>query len=757
MYFKKLELIGFKSFFDKTTLHFEPGITAVVGPNGCGKSNIVDSMRWVLGEQSAKSLRGSEMQDVIFNGSDSKEALGMAEVTLTFDNGKRFFDFDHPEVAITRRIFRSGESEYLINKIPVRLKDIMDLLLGTGIGAESYSIVAQGKIDLVLSSRPEDRRLVFDEASGITKYKSQKRETTRRLEETEQNLLRVNDIITEVRRQIGSLERQANKARKYKEVFEELKQKEINSSLLEKKQLLKQKNEILNQLKELESQSAQLQDLIKDEESKIANRRTELKAQEDSMMNLRNQILNLENQVVRNHERINFNKEKLIELTETKIYLQAQIEQAQNKLILDEEKLSHIKTEFAGLGKNIELKTQDLKEKEAQITNLAGSIKNSLEIITRSKKGILELVGKIAGTNNEISDSSARHQVFMARGKRLEIEKAKAHEERSITQEQLNNITQEVEGIKKIVGELNFKMSGIKEDLEKEGLSLVNVNSEIEKLEKEKLTLVSHKEFLEKIKTKYEDIGESMNALIFLDNLPSENISGLVIKIKNQLDLSDKEKESLGAHRFKLSGEAKPVELDTQRIDEKINRLEQGLAVLQNEKNVNQARTEELNKAVFSLQQSLRSNEMSLANKESSHSTILEQFNKIKEEEEIILMELLDVEKEISRLGDTLDALGSRLTQQNNEQAMAEGLILKEENNIFLNSKSREDLLVNITQTKTELAGLNKSLVSGESTLKILEDTYRQDKESLDNFAKQINNAEIKKEALELEIKEAQL
>ncbi|MDD5653965.1 MAG: AAA family ATPase, partial [Candidatus Omnitrophica bacterium] len=273
MYFKKLELVGFKSFADKTTLHFEPGITAVVGPNGCGKSNIFDSIRWVLGEQSIKQLRGSQSQDVIFNGSDSKEPLGMAEVTLAFDNTNRYFNVDNNEVAISRRIFRSGESEYLLNKQQVRLKDILDLLLGTGIGSESYSLVQQGKIDLVLSSQPEDRRLVFDEASGITKYKAQKKEATRKLEETEQNLLRLNDIILEVKRQIGSLERQANKARRYKEVFEELKTKEVSLALLQKNSITKLKDELIVELRGLELKESQILENIKEQEAKVSTRR----------------------------------------------------------------------------------------------------------------------------------------------------------------------------------------------------------------------------------------------------------------------------------------------------------------------------------------------------------------------------------------------------------------------------------------------------------------------------------------------------
>src|SRR5438093_7419115 len=230
MYLQSLELIGFKSFAPKTTLTFHEGVTAIVGPNGCGKSNVLDAMRWVLGEQSAKALRGGEMADVIFSGTDSRPALGMAEVSLTFAECEKELGVDYNEVRITRRVFRDGQSEYLLNKTACRLRDIHQLFMDTGIGRSAYSIMEQGKIDLILSSKPEDRRAIFEEAAGITKFKSQKKEALRKLEATDANLLRLSDIIKEVKRQIGSLQRQAGKARRYQALTADLKKFETHFS-----------------------------------------------------------------------------------------------------------------------------------------------------------------------------------------------------------------------------------------------------------------------------------------------------------------------------------------------------------------------------------------------------------------------------------------------------------------------------------------------------------------------------------------------
>ena len=228
MFLKKLELQGFKSFPDYTVIKFEKGLTAVVGPNGSGKSNITDAVRWVLGEQSVKSLRGGKMEDVIFGGTAARKPMNYSEVTITFDNSDKYLDYDFPEIQVTRRLYRSGESEYSINKVNCRLKDITTLFLDTGLGKDGYSIVGQGRVDDILSPKSEDRRRVIEEASGIVKYKVRKDEAERKLSNTEQNLLRIDDVLNELNERKGPLEEQAGKARDYHKAYEELKELEIS-------------------------------------------------------------------------------------------------------------------------------------------------------------------------------------------------------------------------------------------------------------------------------------------------------------------------------------------------------------------------------------------------------------------------------------------------------------------------------------------------------------------------------------------------
>ena len=253
MYLKKIEVQGFKSFANKLVFEFDNGITGIVGPNGSGKSNIADAVRWVLGEQSAKQLRGSKMEDVIFAGTENRKPVSFASVSLSIDNSDHKLDIDYDEVTVTRRVFRSGESEYMINGNACRLKDINELFYDTGVGKEGYSIIGQGQVDKILSGKPEERREIFDEAAGIVKYKRRKAAAQKSLDNESNNLIRINDILSELEKQVGPLAKQSEKAREYLGYKEKLKNYEVNLFLMESESLKKNLDDVTQRIEIVDS------------------------------------------------------------------------------------------------------------------------------------------------------------------------------------------------------------------------------------------------------------------------------------------------------------------------------------------------------------------------------------------------------------------------------------------------------------------------------------------------------------------------
>jgi len=415
MHLQSLELIGFKSFADKTVFNFHEGVTAIVGPNGCGKSNVLDAVRWVLGEQSAKALRGGEMADVIFNGTDTRKPVGIAEVSLTFSDCAEELDIDWHDVRVTRRVYRDGQSEYLLNKTPCRLRDIHSLFADTGVGRSAYSMMEQGKIDLILSSRPEDRRAIFEEAAGITKYKSQKREALRKLEATEANLLRLGDIIKEVKRQIGSLQRQAGKARRYQALMADLQILDTHHS---RRQLdafeaeLAQSQQEIARLEKLQSETG---GEIEKRENDVAERRAQLEELDRQINEARSEAQRLENQISAHRNRIEFNRERTQELS-------LLIERYQNDIETAETKRARQETEIQQTDALLEEIESLLASRQKDLTKLTERTAKLREERIQRERELQELEltiskaeNRVATLEEEISGTTARRVATQAR------------------------------------------------------------------------------------------------------------------------------------------------------------------------------------------------------------------------------------------------------------------------------------------------------------------------------------------------------
>ena len=396
MNFEKIELYGFKSFADKAEIKFGNGITGIVGPNGCGKSNVADAIRWVLGEQSAKSLRGSNMQDVIFSGTQGRKSLSYCEVSLFFDNSSKMFSIDYNEVIITRKLYRSGESEYFINKQPARLKDIIELLHECGIGKEGYTIIGQGKVEEIMSAKPEDRRMIFEEATGIAKFKSRKNESERKLERTRENIIRYVDILSEIENQLGPLERQAEKAREFNELTEQLKFHELNTYISKVEGVEEAKAKINQRIKGVEEQTALRQSEYEKALTEYDKIFSDIESADEKLRKLNEEFL---------EKRVGIEKSSgAKQLYQEKIsYLLSQIERAENEIkanltLLEEcnQALANNQTELSADKEELKKLSKRADELNAKIVKISENITLGEEIANSTRKKVIESIESLS-------------------------------------------------------------------------------------------------------------------------------------------------------------------------------------------------------------------------------------------------------------------------------------------------------------------------------------------------------------------------
>ena len=459
MYLKRLELQGFKSFADKTVLEFMPGITSVIGPNGSGKSNISDAIRWVLGEQSMKSLRGSKSLDIIFAGTQNRKSLGFAEASLVFDNTDGSLPIEYTEVTVTRKLYRSGETGYYINKVPCRLKDVLELFMDTGIGKDGYSIIGQGKIDEILSNKSEDRRHIFEEAAGIVKYRVRKAESEKKLEHTKLNLLRINDILAEIETNIEPLKIQAEKAKKYLNLREELKNIEIGLFLYN-----------------IEKYKQDLEDIVKDEEiyknqcndeegrlERIKALKEELKSEIDSITVSIEEMSNLgfesKKEIEMLNSDINVSNTRIENNKQNKERFEKEIEEltARIKELEEEKKQKEKKKE--NLKQNREKFAKELEEKETELAEITKKLSSKELEIEKHKKTVEENTDKKYELQTSISEQDINYQNYQKR-------QAQIKNEITGNISELDNTRMKKEEIAKDFYEIESKRNKILTDLE---------------------------------------------------------------------------------------------------------------------------------------------------------------------------------------------------------------------------------------------------------------------------------------------------
>ena len=519
MFLKSVTMQGFKSFANRTKIELDKTTTAIVGPNGSGKSNITDAITWVLGESSAKNLRGAKMEDVIFSGTDSKKPLGMAEVTILFDNSDKSLNLPYNEVSVTRRMYRSLESEFLINNKKCRLKDIKELFMDTGIGKDGYSVIGQGKIESVLSSKPEDRRNIFEEAAGISKYKYKKVQSKNKLLKTEENLIRIEDILSEIESQEKNLRVQAEKAEAYLKDYEELKIYDINYSC---KDMKKREEDLANKIEELE--------VLKENSQKILINRESLS---QNLEEIQEKLEKLKEEDEASSEKLRLYKEEFDKLN--------------LEINLDEEKINSLKKDIERIG----LENENLDKDLLGLKESLEEIEKDREVLNKSKEGILDkLTTKDSVIKNLEAEFKNLEEVgnlnFENKNKvKNEIENIKFKSEtlKDIIEEKNNrksNLDKSIENLKenqaefsKIIDRDSFELKSLKENLEKDDQEFEKTKESLLKIDEENKNLEN------KLIGKKNEGNEILARLKILENMES-NYEGYNRTVKSFMNFSSK-------------------------------------------------------------------------------------------------------------------------------------------------------------------------------------------------------------------------
>lgn len=514
MYLKRLELQGFKSFADKTVLEFKPGITAVIGPNGSGKSNISDSIRWVLGEQSMKSLRGAKSEDIIFAGTQNRKSLGFAEASIVIDNTDGELPVEYAEVIVTRKIYRSGETGYFINKTPCRLKDILELFMDTGIGKDGYSIIGQGKIDEILSNKSEDRRHIFEEAAGIVKYRARKSESEKKLEQTKLNLLRINDILSEIETGLDPLRIQSEKAKRFLELHESLKDIEVGLFIHNIETYKEKLEQVVEDLKILENQKS-------DEEEKlnnIQNKKGTLKKQIDELIEEIEKCQNIgfesTNQIEKINSEIGISNEKILHNKENNERLLSEIEDSKQKIKDLQEEKDTKKQKKDSLFSNKEKFEKELEEKEAELSKLTKGL-STKELEIEAKKQVIEKNTDLKYEKNiEISSLDANFENIEKRQKSIktEIQETVSELDRIRTQKQdMSKEFQKIESEKNSATKELEENSNKKEKIENK---IKEFNEQIDKMSYELRMKDSRQKFLIETEKEKEGYAKAVKLLL---------------------------------------------------------------------------------------------------------------------------------------------------------------------------------------------------------------------------------------------------